>query len=224
MKYNTPMDTARLIATTETFVKDALAGEGTGHDWWHVERVRNIARRIRETEGGDALVIDLALLLHDVGDRKVIHQDDDNYSIAEDFLMSHSVDEEIVRHVMAIITHMSYSKSLDETHDAPDSIEFQIVQDADRLDALGAIGIARAFAYGGSRGRLLYNPDQTAQTHQSRASYIQSESSSLHHFDEKLFHLKDLLNTATAKQVAKERDRYMHEFKQRFLSEWDGHK
>lgn len=219
------IDTMRdqqLIQAAEAFVKEKLAGEDTGHDWWHAERVRNIARRIHEVEGGDALVIDLTLLLHDVGDRKVIGRDEDDYTIAEGFLQSQGVDGKITNHIMSIIKHMSYSKSLDKGANAPDSIEFHIVQDADRLDALGAIGIARAFAFGGSRGRALYNPDQSAQHHKSRDSYIQSESSSLHHFDEKLFHLKQLLNTATAKQIAAERDRYMHEFKQRFLDEWSG--
>lgn len=220
------MDSQKLINATEAFVKDRLAGENTGHDWWHAERVRNTARHIQATEGGDALVIDLALLLHDVGDRKVIGNDEgeDDYTIAEDFLRSQTIDDKTIEHVMSIIKHMSYSKSFDTQQDRPDSIEFQIVQDADRLDALGAIGIARAFAFGGSRERPLYDPHYEPQAFTSSSAYKKSRGSTLHHFEEKLFLLKDLLNTTTARQIAGERDTYMHEFQQRFLDEWHGKK
>lgn len=222
----TTMNHQKLIEATEQFVKERLYNETTGHDWWHAERVRNIARRIQSTEGGDALTIDLALLLHDVGDRKVIGNDEgeDDYSIAETFLYDQAVDDTVRDHVMAIIKHMSYSKSFDIQEDRPNSIEFQIVQDADRLDALGAIGTARAFAFGGSRGRSLYDPDYTAQTFQSSDAYKKSQGSTLHHFEEKLFKLNELLNTETARTIAKERDAYMHEFQQRFLDEWHGRK
>lgn len=217
------MDYSPIITTTENFVRKHLAGEGTGHDWWHVERVRNTARHIQQIEGGTLSIIDLALLLHDVGDRKVIGKDDDDCTIAEDFLRTQNLDEDTIQLIMEIIKNMSYSQSLN-TNEKPVSIEFQIVQDADRLDALGAIGIARAFAFGGSRGRPLYNPEQAAATHQSRDEYIKSEGSTLHHFDEKLFLLKNLLNTRAAKAIAADRDVYMHDFYQRFLDEWEGKK
>lgn len=216
------MNKSHIITHTETFAKDQLQGEGTGHDWWHVERVRATARLLQQSEGGDMFIIDLALLLHDVGDRKVINQPDDDYTIAENFLQSQDIDEDIVVAIMDIIKNMSFSRSLDKENDVPNSVEFQIVQDADRLDALGAIGIARAFAFGGSRGSLLYAPDQTAITHTSRDEYIHSKSSTLHHFDEKLFHLKNKLNTDTAKQIAHDRDAYMRKFYERFLDEWYG--
>lgn len=228
MVHNVTINTMKqqTIKATEMFVKDRLSGEGTGHDWWHVTRIRNTARRIHETEGGDMDVIDLALLLHDVGDRKVIGNDegDDDYSIADTFMRDQGIDNATRDHVMSIIRHMSYSKSFDSDQDTPKTIEFQIVQDADRLDAIGAIGIARTFAFGGSRGRLLYDPDYTAQSFDSSSAYKKSQSSTLHHFDEKLFLLKDLLNTRTARVIAAERDDFMHEFQQRFLDEWNGDK
>ncbi len=212
-----------IVQSTEKFVRDRLAHEGTGHDWWHVERVRATARQLQQTEGGDQLIIDLTLLLHDVGDRKVINKDEDDYSIAEDFLTGQGVDAHTIQSIMHIIKNMSYSKSLDGEA-KPNTIEFQIVQDADRLDAIGAIGIARAFAFGGSRKRLLFDPEHKAAQHASRKEYIQSNSSTLHHFDEKLFHLKDKLNTKTALAIAHERDTYMHEFYDRFVDEWYGRK
>ncbi len=215
----------RLITKeAEDFTRDKLSGESSGHDWWHIVRVRNIAQKLCEIEGGDSWVVDIALLLHDVGDRKVIKQDDDDYTIAEDFLRRQGFDDNIRQQIMTIIMNMSFSKSLGSDTSTPRSIEFQIVQDADRLDALGAIGIARAFAYGGSRERPLYDPSYSAKNFLSRDDYIKAQGSSLHHFDEKLLHLKDLLNTSAAKRIALERDDYMREFQQRFLDEWSGKK
>lgn len=213
-----------IIRKTENFVQDRLLGESTGHDWWHVERIRATARRLREAEGGDELIIELSLLLHDVGDRKVIGEKDDDYTIAENFLREQDLDKKKIEIVMDIIMNISFSHSLDKETVRPSSIEFQIVQDADRLDAIGAIGIARTFAFGGSRKRQLYNPEHSAVKYTSRDEYVKSESSTLHHFDEKLFSLKDKLNTQTARKIALERDLYMHDFYQRFLDEWDGQK
>ena len=211
-----------LLHETELFAQSALAHESTGHDWWHIVRVRNIAKKIQAKEGGDLNIIDLALILHDVGDRKVIQKTEDDYSIAESFLRSHDTDNEMMHTVMEIIKNMSFSKSLDQSPASAASIEFQIVQDSDRLDALGAIGIARAFAYGGSKARPLYDPEYTPQNFKSRDDYVNAKSSSLHHFDEKLLRLKELLNTATAKEIAANRDAYMREFQIRFLDEWNG--
>lgn len=210
-----------LIDATEAFVKQRLADETTGHNWWHAERVRNNARKLHEAEGGDWQIIELAVLLHDVGDRKVIGALEDDPSIARGFLQEQHVPEETIAAIMHIIEHMSYSKSLDK-NDVEKSLEFHIVQDADRLDALGAIGIARAFAFGGSRGRPLYDPSREAQEYASAIAYKQSEGSTLHHFEEKLFKLKDLLNTNAARQIAEYREAYMREFVQRFLDEWSG--
>lgn len=211
----------KLVQKTEGFVKSRLSGEGTGHDWWHVVRVVNIARKIHSVEGGDWFIIELALLLHDVGDRKVVNKDDDDYSIAEDFLIGQKVSAEIIIRIMSIIKTMSYSKSFDAT-EKDDSIEFNIVQDADRLDAIGAIGIGRAFAYGGSRSRLLYDPDYKAQEFKSSEDYKKAEGSTVHHFYEKLLLLKNKLNTEAAKEIAIQRDEFMQLFLKEFLDEWNG--
>lgn len=214
-----------LIQATEKFVKGRLSGEGTGHDWWHIVRVVNIARKIHSVEGGDWFTIELALLLHDVGDGKVIGKDNDDYSIAEDYLVGQNVPAETISRVMSIITTMSYSKSFDNLK-KDDSIEFHIVQDADRLDAVGAIGIGRAFAYGGSRSRLLYDPDYTSREFKSSEDFkkTRTEGSTVHHFYEKLLLIKDKLNTKTAKEIAIQRDEFMQRFLQEFMDEWKGQK
>ena len=215
------MTEKNLITSAELFVQERLGDEATGHDWWHANRVRNVALQIHDVEGGDKNVIELASLLHDVGDRKVINEENDNYAIAEDFLRAHEVGAATINSVMYVIQNISYSKSIG-TEEVEKPIELQIVQDADRFDALGAIGIARAFAFGGSRGRPIYDPTYSAQVFASTADYKAADGSTLHHFDEKLFLLKDKLNTETAKRIAEERDAYMHEFYSRFLEEWEG--
>lgn len=209
------------IEAAELFVKDRLSTEGTGHDWHHANRVRATSLELQAVEGGDPLVIELAALLHDVGDRKVINAPEDDPTIAESFLYASQLGRTTIDAVMYVIGNMSFSKSLDAPKiERP--LELQIVQDADRLDALGAIGIARAFAFGGSRGRLLYDPDAEAQEFTSSEAYKNSQGSTLHHFDEKLFHLKDTFNTAGARTIAAERDAFMHDFYDRFIREWHG--
>jgi len=217
------MNKNQIIKNTENFVKKALSKEGTGHDWWHIERVRNNAKLINKTEKSDDFVIDLTLLLHDVGDRKVIKQENDDYSIAENFLKKQKVSGEVVEHVMFIIKNMSFSKSLNGQKEEA-SKEFYIVQDADRLDAIGAIGIARTFAYGGSKERPLYDPTKKAQKINTTKNYKKLNSSSFHHFEEKLLLLKNLMNTKTAKEIAKNRDDFMKKYIKQFLDEWYGKK
>lgn len=215
------MTESLVIKNAETFVKKALSGEGTGHDWWHIERVRNNARRICKSEKADMFVVDLALLLHDVGDRKVLNTDEDDYSIARNFLVKQKVPLETIEKIMFIIENMSFSKSLNSKKDSA-PLEFYVVQDADRLDAIGAIGIARVFAYGGSKARPLYDPTKTAQKINTTKNYRKLNSSSLHHFEEKLFLLKGLMNTKTAKRIAQERHVYMKSYVKQFLLEWEG--
>lgn len=215
------MNRAAVTKNAERFVKKALAGEGTGHDWWHIERVRNNAKLILKSEKADAFVVDLALLLHDVGDRKVLHTPEDDYSIAERFLKSQKLPEGTIRAVMFIIRNMSFSKSLDGSP-SETSPEFFVARDADRLDALGAIGIARAFAFGGSRGRPLYDPAKPARKMRSARDYQNANGSSLNHFEEKLFLLKDRMHTRSARRIAGKRDAYMRAYVARFLDEWRG--
>lgn len=212
-----------ILKKTENFVKNALAGEGTGHDWWHIERVLNNARLINKTEKADAFVIELAVLLHDVGDRKVIKQEEDDYTIAENFLKKQKVDNKVIEQVMFVIKNMSFSKSLNSKK-VDVSKELYVVQDADRLDAIGAIGIARAFAYGGSKERPLYDPTKKAQKINSTKNYRKLNSSTFHHFEEKLLLLKDLMNTKTARKIAEKRNEYMRKYLEQFLAEWNGKK
>jgi uncharacterized protein len=162
-------------------------------------------------------------LLHDVGDGKVIGRDEDDYSIAQDYLESQGVSPETIKEIMSIIKTMSYSKSFDNP-DKNDSTEFKIVQDADRLDAIGAIGVARAFTYGGSRSRPLYDPDYISREFKSSEDFkkTRTEGSTVHHFYDKLLLLKDKLNTETAKEIAIQRDEFMQFFLKEFLDEWNG--
>jgi uncharacterized protein len=215
------MDKKKILENVTAFVKERLSKEGTGHDWWHIERVRNNAKNICRTEKADRFVIDLAVLLHDVGDRKVIGKDEDDYSIAENCLRENNVSSVVVDQVMFIIKNMSFSSSLGKKA-ADVSKEFEIVQDADRLDALGAIGIARVFAFGGSRARSLYNPSKKPQKFSDKKAYQKMESSSFHHFQEKILLLKDLLNTKTAKKIARARHKFLENYMKQFLLEWAG--
>jgi uncharacterized protein len=215
------MNQTLILKRTEAFTKKALSGEGTGHDWWHIARVRNNARCINATEKADSFIIELAVLLHDVGDRKVIHQEEDDYSIAENFLKKQKVSPEVIAHVMFIIQNMSFSKSLNNKKEHA-SKEFYIVQDADRLDAIGAIGIARVFVYGGSKGRPMYDPTKKAQKIDTTKNYRKLQSSTFHHFEEKLLLLKDLMNTRTAKKIAVARHAFMEKYIAQFLEEWEG--
>ncbi|OGG61880.1 hypothetical protein A3C87_00585 [Candidatus Kaiserbacteria bacterium RIFCSPHIGHO2_02_FULL_49_34] len=215
------MQKERILKKTEMFVKKALLHEGTGHDFWHIERVRKNARLINATEQADAFIIELAALLHDVGDRKVIKQDEDDYSIARNFLKSQKVPDEVIGSVMFIIEHMSYSKTLN-TKKEHASKEYYVVQDADRLDAIGAIGIARAFTYGGSAGRAMHDPTRKAPKITSTKSYRNAGSATCQHFEDKLLLLKDLMNTKTAKKIATKRNDVMKKFLAQFYDEWDG--
>ncbi len=215
------MNKQTILKNTENFVKQKLAKEGTGHDFWHIERVRNNAFQINKFGKADFFIIELAVLLHDVGDRKVIKKEEDDYTIAENFLKTQKIPKEITDRVIFIIKNMSFSKSLNKKK-AGVSKEFYIVQDADRLDAIGAIGIARAFAYGGSKDRPLYDPTKKAQKINTTKNYRKMQSSTLHHFEEKLFLLKNLMNTKTAKKIAEKRDSFMRKYVDQFLKEWVG--
>lgn len=210
-----------ILKKAKEFVQQSLSGEGTGHDWWHIERVLNNARLINKNEKASNFIIELAVLLHDVGDHKVIHKVEDDYSIAENFLIGENVDVEIIEKVMFIIKNMSFSKTLNNKLDNI-SKEFCVVQDADRLDGIGAIGIARVFAYGGSKNRPLFDPTIEPKKIDSIDDYKKLKTSSFHHFGEKLLLLKDLMNTKTAKKIAQKRHDYMKKYMEQFMAEWKG--
>lgn len=216
------------INKTILFVKNSLEKNDAGHDWWHVERVWQMARRIAEDEVSrgvnvDMLVVELGALLHDVGDAK-FHGGDDKVGEKQvgDFLATLTIDSSIKEHVLNIVKHISFRHSLDKKPNRFSSSELSIVQDADRLDAMGAIGIARAFSYGGFSGRPLHDHNYLVKTQLSKHEYQTAKSPTIAHFYEKLLTLKDKMNTELGKQIAQDRHQFMEEYLQRFLSEWSG--
>lgn len=211
-----------LIRATEDFVRSRLEGEGTGHDWDHIVRVRNLAVRLAQAEGGcDLTVVELAALLHDIADWK-FHGGDDSAGprVSREWLASQGVEEAVIAHVCDIIAHLSFKGAGVETRMA--TKEGMLVQDADRLEALGAIGIARAFAYGGAKGRQFYDPAVKPVMHASFEAYKKNAAPTVNHFYEKLFLLADRMNTETARRLARKRHRFMEEFLERFYAEWNG--
>jgi len=212
-----------LINNTIAFVKEELKNAEGGHDWFHIERVYKNALHISETEKADTLIVALGALLHDIADSK-FHDGDEAVGPkkATDFLTSEGVSEEIIEHVVQIIKNISF-KGGNKTQ-AFHSNELAVVQDADRLDALGAIGIARTFNYGGFKNRTLYNPDIQPNLQMSPVEYKISEAPTINHFYEKLLLLKDRMNTETGRRIAAERHVFMETFLQQFYAEWDGKK
>jgi uncharacterized protein len=207
------------ISRTEVFVRERLPIDATGHDWHHVFRVRRNALAISKTESVDLLVVELAALLHDIADHK-FHGGDETAGprAARLWLESLGAPEKIIEQVCQIIARLSFKGAA--VAQEPLSPEGQVVQDADRLDALGAIGIARAFAYGGSKGRPLYDPEVPPEQHASFEAYKKGAGPTLNHFYEKLLLLKDRFNTATGRRLAGERHDFLVEFVRRFLEEW----
>ncbi|MCZ4224202.1 HD domain-containing protein [Pedobacter rhodius] len=210
-----------LIKATIDFVKKTLENAEAGHDWFHIERVYKTALTINEIEAGDKLVIALAALLHDIADPKFNDGNEElGPNVAEAFLTSIAVDTETISHVKLIIQNMSFKNSFDKQ--AFSSKEMQIVQDADRLDAIGAIGIARAFTYGGFKNRVLYDPSIKPAQHTSKETYKNTTAPTINHFYEKLLLLKDKMNTDKGKQMALERHNFMVNYLEQFYSEWEG--
>jgi uncharacterized protein len=215
------MNNAEILEKVGHEMREQLAGEGSGHDWFHIERVRTMAKRIGAAEEADLFVVELAALLHDIADWKFTDGDDTvGPAQARKVMERHGVDAEIVEHVCAIIASMSF-KGAKVSDDMP-TIEGKCVQDADRLDAIGAIGVARTFAYGGHKGRLLHDPSVPPVLHDDKHAYVKNTAPTLNHFYEKLFLLKDRMKTKTGRAIAEERDAFMHAYVDQFLAEWDG--
>ena len=210
-----------IIARAMAYVKEKFENEYSGHDWFHTLRVFRTATRIAEAEGADVVTVQLAALLHDVDDRKLSPETYAEQKNARVFLAENGVEECVICEICRIISEVSFVGS-DSV--VPSTLEGKCVQDADRLDAIGAIGIARAFAYGGNHNRLMYHPDIAPNPNMSKEEYIKSNSTTVNHFYEKLFKLTDMMNTDTAKQIAKERDEYMKAFIAEFMDEWEGRK
>ncbi|MCK5066539.1 MAG: HD domain-containing protein [Bacteroidales bacterium] len=213
--------TDSIIDKTVAFVKETLADAEGGHNWDHIDRVLKMALHIREQEGeGDLLTIELAALLHDISDAKFNGGDHEKGSeLAYDFLINNHVDPNRANHIQEIIKYVSYKGGFPQ--DRIHTIEFQIVQDADRLDAIGAIGIARAFNYGGFKNRPIHDPSMPLQEYADPKAYHKSDAPTINHFYEKLLKLKDLMNTNTGKTIAQERHDFMLQFLETFYRECD---
>lgn len=217
------MKSTSLIDKTIVFVKTTLAQAEGGHDWFHIERVYKNALLIAATEICDGEIVQLAALLHDIADSK-FHDGDETIGprIARRFLEEENVDSETIDHVVAIIENISFKGG--NVARKFFSVELDIVQDADRLDAIGAIGIARTFNYGGFKNRALYNPEIAPNLSMTKEEYKNNEAPTINHFYEKLLLLKDKMNTQTGRQIAEERHRYMEDFLEQFYAEWEGRK
>ena len=212
-----------LISKTILFVKEKLENAEGGHDWFHIERVFKNSVLISKSEVCDTTVVKLGALLHDIADSK-FHDGDETVGprIAREFLESENVDEETIMHVVHIVENISYKGGNFEKKFS--SKELDVVQDADRLDAIGAIGIARTFNYGGFKNRALYDPKIAPNSSMTKEEYKKNDSPTLNHFYEKLLLLKDKMNTETGKQIAQERHRYMEGFLAQCYAEWEGEK
>lgn len=209
---------SELFHIVELWAKQKLEAADAGHDWWHIRRVLVNARKIQKAEGGNLEIVELAVLLHDVADPKFFDEDVMLGEIRKK-LISEKVEEDTVHHVMQIIRNLSFSKQW--SAESFDSTEFRIVQDADRLDAIGAVGIARAFSYGGHKGRDFYDPDKKPQTYNDAGEYRNNDGTTINHFYEKLLLLKDMMKTLTGRQMADQRHEYMKGFLEQFYNEVD---
>ncbi len=211
-----------IIKKIANYAKQKLSGEGSGHDFWHVYRVWQMALYLAKKEKTNLFIVQLAALLHDIADWKFNDNDKAGSILSEKLLKELKVDQKIIDQVCHIIDEVSFKGA--GVKNKIKSIEGMIVQDADRLDALGAIGIARAFAYGGYKQREMYNPDKKYTLHKTFASYKKDQGTSINHFHEKLLLLKDLMNTKTAKKIAQHRHKIMEQYLSEFYQEWEGKK
>ena len=209
----------QLVQNATKFIKEIFQNDFSGHDFFHSMRVYRTAMKIAQAEHADLEVVALAALLHDVDDRKLSPATAEKKENATRFMRSQNVPESEIRQVCQIIGEVSF-KGTDSVR--PSTPEGKCVQDADRLDALGAIGIARTFAYGGRHNRAIYDPELPPRTSMNQTQYYSNKSTSLNHFYEKLFLLEDMMNTETGKAIARKRTQYMQEFVEEFLREWDG--
>ena len=207
------------ITLTINFVKEKLEGAEAGHDWFHIERVWKLSKKIAEKEGGNLEVIELSALLHDIADPK-FHNGDETLAlkISQNFLEEIHVEGELIEQVLFVIKNISFKNRAEAPENPP--LELQIVQDADRLDAIGAIGIARTFNFGGFKNNLMYHPEIKPNLGMNKEEYKKSNGTTINHFYEKLLLLKDLMNTETGKKIASERHDFMLKFLDEFYKEW----
>ena len=219
------MKEAEIIEKTTEFVKKTLADAEGGHDWFHIERVLHNAQLIAKGEKVDDFIVALGALLHDIADAK-FHNGDETIGPkkATEFLLTLNVDKVIIEHIIKIIENISFKNSLSTDKNSFTSKELEVIQDADRLDAIGAIGIARAFNYGGFKNRALYDPDIKPNLNMTKEEYKKSSAPTINHFYEKLLLLKEKMNTETGQRIAAERHKFMKTYLQQFFDEWNGKK
>ncbi len=211
-----------IIANTVSFVKETLKGAEGGHDWFHIQRVLSNAKLIAKGENVDLFIVSLGALLHDIADAKFYDGDETvGPKMARKFLENQQVDESTIAHIENIINCISYKASLSD-EELFSSLELEVIQDADRLDAIGAIGIARCFNYGGFKNRAMYDPEIAPNLTMSKEEYKKSSAPTINHFYEKLLLLKDKMNTETGRRIASDRHNYMEGFLAQFYSEWNG--
>jgi len=225
------MDKQEIIKKTELFVKETLEKDSTGHDWWHTHRVRNLAKRIAKEEGADIFIVELAALLHDIGDYKFFQGDEEAGSaLVRKWLHSLKISPSLINNIVEITSQVSFMHTL--TNKSKDSVkknsvptlsqELMAVTDADRLDAMGAIGIARAFTYGGFFNRPIYDPIIKPNKSITKEEYKTTEAPSINHFYEKLLKLKDMMYTDLGRKIAKKRHRFLKLYLKEFFKEWKG--
>lgn len=213
------MNNKKIIDKVKVFVKQEMLKGDSGHDWSHVLRVNNTAKKIAKKENANLFIVELSALFHDIADSKFTNGDE---TIApkkvKEFLGSLKVDAEIIDKVNYIVNHISFKKE----QPIEKSIELKVVQDADRLDAMGAIGVARAFSYGGYKNRLMYDPKEKPNLNQTKEQYVKAEGTTINHFYEKLLLLKDLMNTKEGKKLAEKRHKFLEKYLVQFFKEWEG--
>lgn len=214
------IDQLALLNNVRREVKLIFEGEGSGHDWWHIYRVTESAKMIADKENANLFLVELSALLHDVGDHKLFKEDNAQLVLISRLLNKYNCDKKLIEKVIEIVESVSFKGANVLTN--PISLEGKIVQDADRLDAIGAIGIARAFAFGGHHNRLLFDPEEKAELHNNFEAYKNSKGHTINHFYEKLLLLKDRMQTTTGKKIALERHDFMESFLAQFYKEWEG--
>ena len=214
------MKEEKILQEVATYVERKLSGEGSGHDWWHIVRVRKLAEKLALAEGGDSFICQLAALVHDLVDDKLVADEELALAEARDLLTRAGVAADQTDQVLTIIQAISYKGGSQNHLDL--TLEGQIVQDADRLDAMGAIGVARTMAYSGYHGRVIHDPEVAARQNMTLEQYRSHQGTAITHFYEKLLLLKDLMKTKTAKELAKGRHAFLEAYLDQFFAEWDG--
>ncbi|MEJ8302399.1 HD domain-containing protein [Saccharibacillus sacchari] len=221
MQDNHSTDTrqANILQAAAALAKSELEHEGSGHDWWHIYRVTELAKRIAAAEQANLFICELAALLHDLADEKLVEDPEAGLKRTESWMLENAVTAEETAHVMEIISTLSFKGGAGKPMT---TLEGAVVQDADRLDAIGAIGIARTFVYSGKKGRPMYDPNIPVRQEMTPEEYRNGKDTAINHFYEKLLKLKDLLNTDSGRRIAKQRHAFMEEFLERFDREWNG--